>query len=334
MKNITNKKIKILTITGILLVLIFLIYSTWLLSLPKPLEIQGEVDCTQIRVASKIAGRVDSIAVRKGDIVKQGQLLYIIKSPEIDAKLNQAQAMLKSAEAMKNKALNGAEKEDIQAVYNNYLKAKTGLELAEKTYKRIKNLFEEGVFPAQKKDEAEANYISAVETAEAAKQVWLKALKGSRAEDKDAAGAMVEKAEAAIKEIESFRNEMCIYAPTEGEVSDIISECGELVGSGFPVVTIAKTNESWITLNLREDLLSDIKMGSILSAKFPALKNKNIKLKVTYIHNLGNFAIWNSTKTSGDFDMKTFEVHAVPTENNIDLKPGMSALINWEQFKK
>jgi HlyD family secretion protein len=74
-------------------------------------------------------------------------------------------------------------------------------------------------------------------------------------------------------------------------------------------------------------------MGAVFPAKFPALGNKVLNLKVTYIHNLGDFATWNATKTSGDFDMKTFEVHAIPVNEVSGLRPGMSAIVNWDQLR-
>ncbi|HEX3009133.1 MAG TPA: HlyD family efflux transporter periplasmic adaptor subunit [Bacteroidales bacterium] len=145
---------------------------------------------------------------------------------------------------------------------------------------------------------------------------------------------MVDRAEGAIKEVESYLTEMNIYSPVDGEISNIIAESGELVAAGYPVVTIVEPNDSWITFNLREDLLASIRKGSIFTATFPALGNKEVKLKVTYINVLGSFATWNATKTSGDFDMKTFEVHAVPVEKTDGLRVGMSALVDWRKVMK
>ncbi|MFZ4401666.1 MAG: HlyD family secretion protein [Bacteroidales bacterium] len=326
------KKRNLLAAIGISSLLIFLIYSTWIISRPQPVEVQGEVEATQVKVASKLIGRIDSLAVHKGDKVKKGQLLFTIKSPEIEARLQQANAALQGAEAQNSKAIFGADIEDIQAAYNSYLKAKAAYELAQKTFERINNLYKEGVMPAQKRDEAETNYKASLETANAAKALWEKAQKGSRIEDKKSAKAMVAKAEGAMNEVESYLSETSIYAPVDGEVADIIAETGELVSAGFPVVTIARLDDSWITFNLREDLLASIKNGSEFMAAFPALGNKVVKLKVTYIHALGSFATWNATKTAGDFDMKTFEVHAVPVEKTEGLRPGMSALVDWKQL--
>ncbi len=325
-----NKNGNLLAAFGVGALLIFLTYFTWIISRPQPIEVQGEVEATQIKVASKLMGRIDSMAVHKGDRVKKGQLLFTLKSPEIEAKLQQANAALQGAEAQNSKAIFGADIEDIQAANNSYLKAEAACELAQKTFTRVNNLYKEGVMPAQKRDEAETNYKAALETSNAARALWEKARKGSRIEDKNTAKAMVFRAEGAINEVESYLTETNIYAPTDGEVADIIAESGELVSAGYPVVTLAKLDDSWITFNLREDMLASVKMGSEFTAVFPALGMKEMILKVTYIHALGSFATWNATKTSGDFDMKTFEVHAIPVEKAEGLRPGMSALVDWK----
>ncbi|MDP4228243.1 MAG: efflux RND transporter periplasmic adaptor subunit [Bacteroidota bacterium] len=329
-----NKKGTLLATIGFAALLIFLIYSTWLISRPKPVEVQGEVDATEIKVSSKLIGRIDNLPVHKGDEVIKGQLLFTLKSPEVEAKLEQANAALRGAEAQNSKAKAGAQSEDIQAAYNTFLKAQAASELAEKTYQRVNNLYKEGVMPAQKRDEAETQYKAARETANAAKAIWVKAKKGTRVEDKATAVALVSRAEGVINEVKSYLNETKIYSPIDGEVANIIAESGELVSAGYPVVTIVNLKDCWITFNLREDLLASIHQGSTFDARFPALGNRTIKLKVTYIHPLGSFATWNATKTTGDFDMKTFEVHATPIEKVDGLRPGMSALVDWNKISK
>lgn len=324
-----NKTRSLIIGVGISALLIFFIYTVYILTRPQPIEVQGEVEATHIKVASKLVGRIDDLPVKKGQTVYKGELLFMLSSPEIKAKMSQAQAANLAAVAQMQKADNGAQIEDIEAAYNTYLKAKAGFDLAQKTYKRVGNLYKEGVVPAQKKDEAEAQLKAARETANAARAIWVKARKGARYEDKDAARAMVSNTKGIISEVQSYMNETRIYAPISGEIDNIISEEGELVPSGYPVISIVNLDDVWITFNLREDLLSKIRMGSVFTAKFPALGNRNVKLRVSYINALGEFATWNATKTSGDFDMKTFEVHAVPVYKVPGLRPGMTALVDW-----
>lgn len=327
-----KKTRNIIVITVIAVLVFFLSYTAVIVSKPHKIILQGQVEATQVKVASKLVGRIDSLGVKKGQKVEKGQLLFSINSPEVEAKLQQAMAGRNAALAQSTKAMNGARAEDIQAAFNTYQKAKAAAELRKKTFERVNNLFKEGVVPEQKKDEAETQMIAAEETAKAAEAIWIKAKNGARLEDKTAANAIVAKADGVIFEVESYMKEKDITAPIKGEIANVISERGELVPAGFPVVTIVDLNDIWVTFNIREDLLSKIKIGTILDAKFPALGNEAIPIKVTYMNPLGSYATWNATKTSGDFDMRTFEINATPVNHVEGLRPGMSALVDWSEI--
>ncbi|MEI8114018.1 MAG: efflux RND transporter periplasmic adaptor subunit [Bacteroidia bacterium] len=313
--------------------LIFLLYTSWLITRPLPMEIQGEIEATQFRAASKIPGRIDSIAVKRGQQVAKGDFLFSISSPEIDAKLLQVTALRNAAQAQSLKAQNGAQAEDISSAYNLYVKAEAAARLYEKTFQRVENLFKDGVVSEQKRDEAETQSKAGRESANAAKSQWEKAVKGARFEDKRSAQELVNQAEGGIAEIEAYLAETEVKAPSSGEVANIISEQGELVPTGYPVITLVDLKDCWATLYIREDLMADVRMGSEIKAKIPALGNKEVVLKVNYISPLADFATWTSTKTSGGFDMKSFEIHAVSTTIVEGLRPGMSVLVNWKQFK-
>ena len=323
-----------LILTAIFAVLIFIGYAIWIVGRPVPIEVQGEVVATQVKVASKLIGRVDSLLVHKGDDVTTGTLLFTIHSPELEAKYLQASAVRKAAGFQKEKADNGAQKEDIQAAFNSWQTAVAAAEFAKKTFLRVDNLFKSGVVAEQQKDEAETRMKASSETEKAARSLYDKAKKGARYEDKGSAGAMVLQADGVLTEVNSYLSETRIFAPIRGEIANIIAERGELVPAGYPVITIVDLDDVWITFNLREDLLAAIQKGSTFKARFPALGMKECLLKVNYINALGEFATWNATKTSGDFDMKTFEVHAIPVEKIAGLRPGMSALVNWDGVKK
>ncbi len=327
-----NKTRNILAIVTILVLIAFLLYTAVIVYKPKEVILQGQTEATHVRVASKLAGRLDTLFVRKGQQIEKGENLFKINSPELEAKFKQADAARKAAMAQSNKADKGAREEDIQAAYNTYRKAAAASKLMKKTFMRVNNLFKAGVVPEQQRDEAETKMIAAQETENAAKAVWQKAKKGARKEDKAAASAIVNQADGVISEVEAYLRERIITAPMKGEIANIVSETGELVPTGFPVLTIVDLEDVWIVFNVREDLLSKIKMGTVLKAKFPALDNKEIELKVSYINPLGSYAAWHATKTSGDFDMQTFEIHAVPTKKVKDLRPGMSALVNWNDI--
>lgn len=315
----------------VIIILAMVTIAGWFLIKQPPLIIQGEVEATQIKVGSKIAGRIKVLHVKEGEHVKKGQLLVTIDSPEIEAKLVQVAAAEKAAKAQRKKAFKGTREERIRSSKNVWKKAQTATDLAQKTFNRIERLYADGVIPAQKRDESEAGLKAARQTEEAARATYEMAVKGVRKEDKDAAAAMAEKASGAVSEVKAYLQETRLVAPIKSEVTGIIAESGELISPGYPIVTLVDLGDVWITFNLRENLLSKIRMGSILQARFPALGNREIVLKVNYITALGDYATWRATKTSGDFDLKTFEVRAAPVKPLCGLRPGMSAIVNWEE---
>ena len=317
----------IITAVIIIAIATFIGYTIVVVSQKRPTILQGEVEATQFKVSSKLAGRVQEVAVTKGQRVNRGDLIFTIDSPEVNAKMDEAVAARSAASAQNQKAINGAQEEDITAAYSIYVKAEAAAQFAEKSFQRIQNLYESGVVPAQQRDEVETKMKAARETANAAKAQWQKAEKGAREEDKAAAAALVKRADAAIEQVQAYLDETTIHAGAEGEVSGINVEAGELVNTGFPVVTLINLDDVWVTLYVREDYLDKFKMGSVFKAKVPGLANNEYEFKVNYISPTGEFARWNATKTSGEFDLKSFEIEARPGSRIEGLRPGMSVIL-------
>ncbi len=291
-----------------------------------PETIQGQAEATEYRVSSKVPGRILKFLVDEGDQVKAGDTLAILEAPDVMAKLSQAQAAEQAAQAMNDKAIKGTRQEQLQAAYEMWQKAKAGLEIAEKSYKRINSLYEQGVMSAQKRDEVKAQYDAMAATEKAAKAQYTMAKNGAQQEDKEMAAAQVERAKGAVAEVSSYINETFLVASADGEVTEIFPKVGELVGTGAPIMNVAQLADTWVTFNVREDLLNGFTVGKEISAYVPALE-KNITFKVTYMKDLGTYAAWKATKATGQFDLKTFEVKAKPTQPVENLRPGMSAII-------
>ena len=327
------KKINVFGIlSAILVIVIAIIALGWYLVKSEPVLIQGTVECTSYKASSKIAGRIDAMKVKQGEVVEKGRLLYTLSTPELDAKLQQAEAVRSAAKALDDKAVAGARSQQIESALNMWQKAQTGKEWAKKTYERVQNLYRDGVVPAQKLDEAKANYDAMVATENAAHSQYRMALEGARKEEKAAAAAQVRQAQGVVKEVEAYLGDAMIYSPVAGEISSIISEEGELVGSGYPVVTILDLNDAWITFNIKETMLPKIEIGKSIEAYIPAL-DKNITLEVSYIAVQADFATWNATRTQGSFDIRTFAVKMKPTDAVSGLRPGMSAIVNWSAIE-
>ena len=295
---------------------------------PSPQEvIQGEVEVSQYRVSSKVPSRVLEIRVDEGDYVKKGDTLAIMDSPEVEAKMTQAVSARTMAEAIEKKAENGARAQEVQGAYELWQKAKAGLEVSEKTYNRVERLFQNGVLPEQKRDEAKAQYEAMKATEKAARAQYEMAQEGARSEDKAAARAQVGRAQGAVDEVSSYRRETVLTASEDGQVAEIFPQVGELVGTGAPIMNIAITSKSWFTFNVREDKLPTIKVGDIRKVYVPAL-DKTVEVKISRIKNIGNFAAWKATRALDGVDLKVFEVKAVPQSNPEELIAGMSGVLN------
>ena len=299
----------------------------YLVSRPRPVVIQGEAEATEYRVSGKVPGRIEEFRAIEGQMVRKGDTLVIIDSPEIRSKIAEANAAHAAAEAQKNKAMNGAQKEQITGAYELWQKARAGEAVMRKSYQRMKALHEQKVVSDQKFDEVEAQYRAALATTRAARSQYDMAVKGARQEDKDAAVALVERAEAAVQLVNSYRDEIRLTAPSDGVVSDIYPKVGELVGQGAPIMTIQDLSDMWFTFNIREDRLDGMRSGDKITLRVPALRNAPVTATVYYLSVRESYATWKATREIGEFDTRTFEVRARPDGPVEGLRPGMSVLM-------
>ena len=131
-----------------------------------------------------------------------------------------------------------------------------------------------------------------------------------------------------MSEVKSYVDETVLTALADGEVTEIFPQVGELVGTGAPIMNVAMMNDMWVSFNVREDRLALFSVGKVIDATVPALDGRAVRLKVYAMKDLGSYAAWKATKTTGQFDMKTFEVKAAPVAPVAGLRPGMSVLFN------
>jgi HlyD family secretion protein len=301
----------------------------WLAWRPAPDQVQGLVDARELRVASKVTGRLAQVHVEEGQMVAAGQLLATIDSPEARAKEAQVSAVVDAAEAQAMKAEAGARATEIAAAEAQWRRAAAAADLARVTFERVDRLASEGVIAGQKRDEARTNMVAAQQAARAARAQYDTAREGARREDKRAAEAQANQARGAAAEVAVALAETAVLAPAAGEVGRRLAQPGELVGAGFPIMYVTQTATPWVTLTLREDQLNGIALGSELTGSIPALKGRSARFRVTFMAPAGDYATWRATRQSSGFDIKGFEVRAAPIEPLKGLRPGMSVLFDW-----
>jgi len=287
--------------------------------------IQGEVEVSEYRVSCKLPGRIVELRVKEGDYVHVGDTLAILEIPEIDAQKRVVQATGNAAKALQDLTDAGARKEQIQGAYELVQQAKAAEDIAKKSYTRMQHLYDEGVMSGQKRDEAFAAYKATEAQVKAAQSQYELASNGAREQEKRIAANNAKAAQSTVDVVSSLLKETVQIAQVEGEVSDVYPKVGELVGIGSPIMSISIMSDKWGTFNIREDQLKGMKIGDTFTAFIPAF-NKDIRMKVYYIKDQGSYAVWKATKTTGQYDLKTFEVKARPIDKLDGLRPGMSLI--------
>lgn len=289
--------------------------------------IEGQVEGTTVRISGKLPGRVAEFYVEEGDSVHAGDTLVHIHSSIADAELGRAEAMKEVASSQNQKVDAGTRRQIVNAAADLLRQAEAAQTIAEKTYRRLQNLYSEGVVSEQKRDEAKAAYDAATAAAGAARSQYELAREGAQKEDKEAAAALVSAAESGVDQVMAVLEDSYLTAPFDGTIDQIFPETGELVALGAPIMSLLRTDR-WVTFNVREELLNSLTMGKTIKVMIPALGKKEIDVKIYYIRDMGSYATWRSTKSTGSYDSRTFQIKARPVEAVPELRPGMSAIYN------
>ncbi len=317
----------VIGISALVIIVLIITFVGYLVSKPRPQVIQGEAEATEYRISCMVPGHVTELYYREGQEVHKGDTVAFIDSPQVRAKLAQAEAARSAAQAQSTKAKNGAQREQIAGAYQLWQQARVQEDIMKKSFDRVKKLYEQKVVPAQKYDETKAKYDAAVAQERAAKSQYDMAVRGARAEDKAAAEALVHQADGAIQEVNSYLKELYLISPADGIVSSVYPKQGELVGQGSPVMSVTDLSDIWFTFNIREDQLHSMNVGDELTVSIPALDGATIRATVNYMAVRESYATWKATRESDLYDAKTFEVRAVPAETLKGLRPGMTAIV-------
>ncbi len=328
MENVEEKKANttLLITMAIVVIAVIAIAIIGFLFLNKPAQIlEGQIEGTTIRVSGKLPGRIARFYVEEGDTVAAGDTLVRIHSAIVEAQLIQAEAMEDVAKSQDKKIDAGTRKQIVQAAYEMVQQAKAAVTITKKTYDRMENLFKEGVVTEQKRDEAKAAYDAAVAAQGVAESQYSLAKSGAQREDKESAAALVSAAGGGVDQVKALLEDSYLVAPYDGIIDQIYPQPTELIATGAPIISLLKLDDRYITFNVREDHLSDFKMGQNVNVEIPALDMKSIDAKVYYIRDMGSYATWEATKTTGDWNSRTFQVKVRPSDMT-DLRPGMTVI--------
>src|ERR1700723_3027216 len=303
--------------------------SVFYLLRPEPLLVQGEVDATRLDIAARVDGRVKEIPVERGQNVPAGAVLVQIDNPETLAKHDQMRTAKAVAEAQLANVLVGTRVETIAARKAEMERAQAGLVLAQKTFDRTHTLTEQGNAPQARLDQMTATLHENERAVDQAKSAYEQAVNGYTKEERAISRANVEKADADIQSVQSIIDQLVVYAPLASQVYQRNVEPGEYVSPGVPLITLIDLADVWIHFDLREDLVKTLKVGDRFNVRVPALDDRSITVEVKLIATKGEYSSWRATRASGDFDLRTFSIRAYPVQPVPELRPGMSAYLDW-----
>jgi HlyD family secretion protein len=303
--------------------------SVFYLLRPEPLLVQGEADATRLDIAARVDGRVKDIPVERGQNVAAGAVLVDIDNPETVAKLGQMKAAMAVAKAQNANVLAGTRAETIAARKAELDRAQAALVLAQKNFERTNILTGQGNAPQAKLDQMTDTLHESERAVDQAKSAYEQAVNGYTKEERAIAKTNVEKADADIQSVQSIIDQLVVYAPIASQVYQRNVEPGEYVSPGVPLITLIDMADVWIHFDLREDLVKTLKVGDRFDVRIPALDDRSVTVEVKLIATKGEYASWRATRASGDFDLRTFSIRAYPVQPVPELRPGMSAYLDW-----
>lgn len=297
-----------------------------------PLPYSGFLDAPVANVASQVAGRVDGISVREGDVVKKGQPLVQLDARERQAIVGQAQANLEQAgEALKEAEANrSATLPTVKGASADVAQAQATLDEADINYNRAKRLVESG-------SEGESDLISArarmleakahMESLTATRSATAGRVTASEAAVADSRAA-VGAAEAALEVAKVQLAEAQVLSPFDGRVVQRNLQPGEWAAPGTPVVTIEDLSQIWVRLDIEETKLADLQLGQAGDVRVLADPTRLYRGHVIEIGAEGDFAVNRDVKR-GRPDIRTFLVRMAIDEPSPALRPGMTAEVSF-----
>ncbi|MBP2655949.1 MAG: emrA 2 [Firmicutes bacterium] len=292
----------------------------------------ARISGTIVSVSSKISGKVSEVLVLEGDTVKKGQVLVRINPEDILAQKAQAEAAVAAAKAKYDEVTAGARPQEIGQARAGSDQALANLTNAEKNYRRMENLFSDGVVSASQRDNALAAYQVAQETYNAAKQSLSLAVAGPREEVIRAAEAQVKQAEANLAAINIKNSDTEIVAPVDGTVALKNVNLGEVVSAGQSLFSVVSSNDLWVNARIEETYIGRLKVGQTVEYTIDGYPGQTFYGNVSELGSAASsvFALIPTENSSNNFTKVTQRIPikiSLPEKSEFVFRPGMSVYI-------
>lgn len=286
------------------------------------IQAAGHVEATEVHVATKLGGRLQSVAVREGDAVEAGQELARLDAVDVDLALRQARAERDQAQADLRLRLAGARVEDIAEIEAQARSAQADAEAARRDFERMQGLLERGSGTTKARDDAQARRDMTAARLEAVQQSLRRARSGFRSEEKDAARARAAALEARVAQLEQQQRDTTIASPLAGVVSEKVAERGELLQAGAPLLVVTDLRDAWLRVYISGPDVARVRLGQ--PAEVLTDDGQKRMGRVSFIASKAEFTPKN-VQTRDERVKLVYEVKV--TLDNADglFKPGMPA---------
>jgi len=293
-------------------------------------KFEGKVKRETISIAPKVSGRIIELRVNEGDTVKAGDTLAVIDIPDIEAKLEQTKGAVISAKAQYEMSLNGATIFERQQIQEKYNAAKELYDLAEKSYKRVKNMADDSLIAQQKYDEVYEQYQSAAAQLKAVEAQRKDVENGVRKEKIEMAEGDMNRAEGAFDEASSAIKERYVIAPTGMVIETIALHKGELALAGYNFFIGYDIDDVFFRFTIGETELTKFSKGQTYKIILPYKKDQQVDARLVSIKDIGGYAKKTASYPDYQLGESTYELKFVPANKSdvVQLFTNMTVLIN------
>src|SRR5689334_14537756 len=288
--------------------------------------IPGLVRQTEIRIAPEVNGRLAEITVQPGQHVAKGDRLARLDNPDLTAALGEAKAAEASARADRANVYSGVRAEEVAIMGHAVETAQANLTLAQQQNARAQALAKDNFASRANLDESNASLAKAEADLALKQAQWDQAKAGPTAEERALADARLALATASVADAEAQLAKTVLLAPADGTIGLRISEPGEVLLPGRPVMTLKPDGGRWFAFTLREDALGDLTLGSKVALERAG--GEPVEATVTELRPLGEFATWRAARAVGDHDLNSFRMRLDPVSAaDTSLAEGMTVLL-------
>jgi HlyD family secretion protein len=227
----------------------------------------GHVEATEVRIATKVAGRLDERPIEEGTTVAAGQVLARIDTTDLRIALRQAGAERAQADADLRLRIAGARPEEIAEMEAQVRQSQADLEGAQRDFDRAESLLERGSGTVKSRDDARTRRDIAAARLAAAGEALGRIRSGSRREEIDAARARRDAADARLAILRQQIDDATVHSPIEGVVTETIADAGELLPAGAPICIVTDLAHPWLTAYVGGLDLPRLRLGSTVRVR-------------------------------------------------------------------